>query len=129
MVPPGSQIGPISEAQRASLLQKSPLAGRYDETVDRESAYEKLAARGENESLVGKTSNVASGGGAIAGSSDDGILGGLLNMGKEALFGRTGPRGGQYDGLVQSVVKSEARRIGRNLLRGALGSLIGGRRR
>ena len=52
-----------------------------------------------------------------------------MTMSKEALFGRTGPRGGQYDGIVQNVVKGEARRIARNLVRGALGSLIGGRRR
>ena len=52
-----------------------------------------------------------------------------LKWGKEALFGRTGPRGGQYDGLVQNVVKGEMRRMGRELVRGALGSLLGGRRR
>ena len=48
---------------------------------------------------------------------------------KEALFGRTGSRGGQYDGLVQNVVKGEIRRMGRSLLRGALGSLLGGSKR
>ena len=52
-----------------------------------------------------------------------------LKWGKEALFGRTGPRGGQSDGLVQNVVKGEMRRMGRELVRGALGSLLGGRRR
>ena len=42
---------------------------------------------------------------------------------------RTGARGGQYDGIVQNVVKGEMRRMGRELIRGALGSLIGGKRR
>ena len=51
------------------------------------------------------------------------------NVVKEALFGRTGPRGGQYDGIVQNVVKGEMRRMGRELVRGALGSLLGGKRR
>ena len=58
-----------------------------------------------------------------------GLVGDLMTMGKEALFGRTGPRGGQYDGMVQTVVKGEMRRMGREFLRGALGSLLGGRKR
>jgi len=57
------------------------------------------------------------------------MFGDIGTMVKEALFGRTGPRGGQYDGLVQDIVKGEARRMGRELLRGVLGSLIGGKRR
>ena len=57
------------------------------------------------------------------------MFGDLMTLGKEALFGRTGPRGGQYDGLVQNVVKGEMRRMGRELLRGTLGSLLGGIRR
>jgi hypothetical protein len=51
----------------------------------------------------------------------------------EILFGRTGPRGGQYDGLVQTVGKSLARtigsQVGREIVRGVLGSILGGRRR
>ena len=45
------------------------------------------------------------------------------------MFGRTVPRGGQYDGLVQNVVKGEMRRMGRELVRGVLGGLIGGKKR
>ena len=48
----------------------------------------------------------------------------------DILFGRTGPRGGKHDGLVQSAAKSAARSvgsgIGRAILRGALGSILGG---
>ncbi|MFT4195807.1 MAG: ATP-binding protein, partial [Ottowia sp.] len=58
-----------------------------------------------------------------------GLLGSAGAALKEALFGRTGPRGGQYDGIVQNVVKGEMRRMGRELVRGALGSLLGGKRR
>src|SRR5437867_2123223 len=45
IVPPASQLGPISEAERAELLRSSPLAGKYDTAIDRESAYEKLKGR------------------------------------------------------------------------------------
>ena len=125
VIPPGSQIGPISDEQRKALISGSLVAGTYDQTVDRESAYELLAARGGHDALPGG----AAAGKPGAPAEEGGLLGDLMTMGKEALFGRTGPRGGQYDGIVQNVVKGEARRIARNLVRGALGSLIGGRRR
>jgi DNA helicase HerA-like ATPase len=45
--PPSSRLGPITESERAKIMQSSPLAGRYDETVDRDSAHELLQARAE----------------------------------------------------------------------------------
>src|SRR4051812_16308439 len=45
VIPPGSQIGPITPEQRKALLANSIVAGVYDTTVDRESAYEKLKGR------------------------------------------------------------------------------------
>jgi len=128
VLPPGSQIGPITDAQRADLIKNSLVAGTYEQMVDRESAYEKLAQRG----AAGTPGGAAQAGGApgaAAPAEGGGLLGDVLNWGKEALVGRTGPRGGQYDGMVQTVVKGEMRRMGRELLRGALGSLLGGRKR
>ena len=125
VIPPGSQIGPITDAQRAELNKNSLIAGTYEQTVDRESAYEMLAQRGA------RAAPGAGGAGAAGGAAAEGggLMDEALKWGKEALFGRTGPRGGQYDGLVQNVVKGEMRRMGRELVRGALGSLLGGRRR
>ena len=45
VLPPGSQIGPITPAQRQALIKGSLVAGRYEKTEDRESAYEKLKGR------------------------------------------------------------------------------------
>src|SRR5437667_2480164 len=45
VIPPGSQIGPITPAQRQALIAGSLVAGVYEKTVDRESAYEKLKGR------------------------------------------------------------------------------------
>src|SRR5581483_7281270 len=45
IVPPGCRIGPITKEERAAVMRASPVAGTYDKTVDRESAYEKLIAR------------------------------------------------------------------------------------
>ncbi|MEZ5606956.1 MAG: helicase HerA-like domain-containing protein [Burkholderiaceae bacterium] len=125
VIPPGSRIGPISEAERKALIAGSLVAGTYEQAVDRESAYEKLAQRAGGAGTTGG----ANGGAPAAGADGGGLLGSVGTVVKEALFGRTGPRGGQYDGLVQNIIKGEARRMGRELLRGALGSLLGGKRR
>src|SRR5258708_14042407 len=45
IVPPASQLGPITDAERAELMRRSAVAGKYDTPVDRESAYEKLTQR------------------------------------------------------------------------------------
>ncbi len=45
VAPPQSRIGPLSEAERQAIIAASPLAGRYDRPIDRESAYEILLAR------------------------------------------------------------------------------------
>jgi hypothetical protein len=45
--PPDSQMGPITDAERAAMLAASPLKGVYDEPVDRESAYELLQQQAE----------------------------------------------------------------------------------
>lgn len=116
VVPPGSLIGPISEAQRQALLQQSLVAGVYEQAVDRESAYEVLAKRAQDTMEQ-----------AEATAKTDSGVGGMVN---DFLFGSTGPRGGKKDGLVQSVLKStvrtQANRMGRELLRGVLGGLFGG---
>lgn len=45
VAPPRGRIGPASEAERAAAIKASPLAGKYERTVDRESAYEVLTGR------------------------------------------------------------------------------------
>src|SRR6185312_11506450 len=45
VLPPASRIGSITAEERGAVLAKSPVRGLYDKTVDRESAYEKLASR------------------------------------------------------------------------------------
>ncbi len=127
VIPPGSQIGPITPEQRQQLIAGSLVAGVYEKAVDRESAFEILQARAANPKGDGAT---AGSGGAVQAGSPGG--GGAADMAKEILFGRTGPRGGQYDGLVQTMAKSAVRTVGTNLgkqiLRGVLGGLFGGKR-
>ena len=124
--PPGSQLGPITPAQRQALLANSLVAGVYEKTVDRESAYEKLKGRTETTKAQAPTGTAADNSKAEGGG---GLLGGL----SDAIFGSTGPRGGVRDGLAQSMAKSAVRSIGsavgREIIRGVLGSILGGKRR
>lgn len=45
--PPSSRLGPATEAERQAEMKSSPVAGLYDEVIDRESAYEILLKREE----------------------------------------------------------------------------------
>lgn len=135
VLPPGSQLGPITPEQRKALLQGSLVAGVYEKVVDRESAYEMFrkhaGATDEADASPAdapRTPRIPGAAGKKA-EAESGGIGGMLN---EALFGRTGPRGGQYDGIVQTMAKTAARSvasgIGRQIVRGVLGSLLGGKR-
>ena len=124
VLPPGSQIGPISDTQRRALLAGSLVAGTYDQSIDRESAYEKLRGRAD-----AATNNAATPQAGSDTQGDGGLIGGL----NDVLFGSTGPRGGKKDGLVQTMAKSAVRTmgtsLGKEILRGVLGGIFGGRKR
>ena len=126
VLPPGSRLGPITPEQRQMLLNNSLVAGVYEKTVDRESAYEKIKGRTE-QAAAGAAR--APNGGAAGQNESGGMLGGLNDI----LFGTTGPRGGKHDGLAQSMAKSAVRTmgsaVGREIIRGVLGSIFGGKRR
>jgi hypothetical protein len=126
IVPPASRIGPITAAERAAVRARTKtLYGHYEQTIDRESAYEKLKARTTGTDGAGGASGVG-GADPAAPSAGSTVTDALSNI----LFGTTGPRGGKHDGLVQSAAKSAARSVGsgfgRAILRGALGSILGG---
>jgi DNA helicase HerA-like ATPase len=120
VMPPASQLGPITPEQRQALLKNSLVAGVYEAAQDRESAYEKL-----------KGAPAANGAPVPAGSADatSDSRSGLMNSVSDFIFGSTGPRGGQHDGVAQMVVKSAVRTmgsaIGREIVRGVLGGLLG----
>jgi DNA helicase HerA-like ATPase len=121
IVPPGSQLGPLSDAERKSAIAASPVAGHYEKAVDRESAYEKLKAR---------TEQVAQ----EAAAQQPPAQPRESSVASDILFGKTGPRGGrQSQGLIEAMAKSAVRtvgsQVGREIVRGILGSLLGGKRR
>lgn len=125
VLPPGSQLGPITSEQRQALLQTSLVAGIYEKTLDRESAYEMIKGRAPamDEAAVQQAQNQIKGA-----TSEEG--GGLMAGVSDMLFGSSGPRGGRHDGVAQLVMKSAVRTvgsaIGREIVRGVLGGLLGG---
>ena len=121
VIAPCSRMGPVTEDERNGLINHSPVYGKYEDDVDRESAYEMLQ-KGFQASIEQQNNTPAKGKEVAV---DDGILGGL----KDILFGTTGPRGGKKDGVVQTMAKSAARQVTNQIVRGMLGSLLGGRRR
>lgn len=106
IAPPQSRIGPLSEAERAALIAASPLQGRYDKPIDRESAYEILMAR---------KGQVPSAQQAPAEES-------LADKAGEFLQSAAGQ-------AIKSAVRQAANQFGRQLVRGLMGSLLGGSKR
>ena len=119
VIPPGSQIGPITDEQRKQLMKTSLVAGTYEKEIDRESAYEILKKRlpedqenpAENASQKSKEPQKNE-----------------SNFFKNLIFGSKGPRGGHREGLIETAAKSAVRSItsgsGKKILRGVLGNLL-----
>jgi DNA helicase HerA-like ATPase len=118
IVPPASRIGPLDADERKALMQASVLAGHYEKSVDRESAYELLRGRVE----AAAPAQPARSGAAETGEK---LLGGLTDVFTS--------RHGRGDSILQTVAKSAVRsiasQVGREIARGVLGSLLGGSRR
>ncbi len=98
--PPESQIGPATAQQRSALEADSPLRGRYQTALDRESAYEQLQARASRPAAP--------------------------EAGKPAASSRkrSSRRQSPIEAMLSSAARSIGRRIGDRLVRGLLGSLL-----
>ncbi len=113
--PPEGQIGPIGDAERKVLLQRSPVGTAYEQNIDRESAYELLKkkaaeaaaqesaerAQQEAEKAQQKTARRSSRGGSRRQSTTE--------------------------ALVKSAARSIGSQLGRQIIRGVLGSFFGRR--
>lgn len=109
--PPGSRIGPLEAGERQDLLAASPLARHYREFIDRESAHEELRRRAD--ALMARETEAAA-----------------AEREAQAMARRSG--GSQGQGMVEVMMKSAMRaagsQLGRQILRGLMGALLGGKR-
>ncbi|MCC6302236.1 MAG: DUF853 family protein [Gammaproteobacteria bacterium] len=110
--PPESRIGPLTDAERAERLARSPLKGRYEQELDRVSAYESLKQRADVEAQQA----------AVERAQRD-----------QPVLART-PRGTgrtrqtPVEAMAQSAARAIGSSIGRQIVRGVLGSLLGKKR-
>ena len=102
--PPHSQIGPITPEERQAILNRSPMHSFYSRTFDRESAFEILKKRADQQARQAETA--------------------------PPVPERKPQRQQQtvLDAFVKSTARTMGSQIGRQLIRGILGSIFGGRR-
>jgi len=118
IIPPEAQIGPISADERKQIISCSVLAGHYEALVDRESAYEIIKGRTaakQAEAVPAKNQEA----GSSSGLGD--MLGGLFG-------GGTSRRQGVGEAMIKSAVRTIGSEVGRQIIRGVLGSIMGGRK-
>jgi DNA helicase HerA-like ATPase len=108
MLPPSSQIGPVTPDIRKQIIQSSAIYGRYEKAIDRESAYEKLQ---------GRTANLAasSASGAAAQKADQSS--GARKSGK--------PEPTALDTVIKAANSPIGRQIERGIVRGVMGVIFG----
>lgn len=117
IAPPRCRMGPISAEERAVMLSRSPVGGKYNTAVNRESAHEILAQRAEAAAKAAETEAVP----ATPEASDSNPL-------SDVLWGK-GRRQGVVEAMAKSAARSVGSQLGRQILRGLLGGILGGSRR
>lgn len=110
ILPPRSQIGVIGDDERRAVLNLSPLKSIYEQSIDRDSAFELLQARAANRQPTPSESAPAS----------QGVL-------QDMLFG-TGRRQGAVEAMTKSAFRSVGSSIGRAIVRGIMGAITGSSR-
>jgi DNA helicase HerA-like ATPase len=110
--PPCSRIGPATPEERREVMGRSPLAGRYEQTIDRESAYEVLQRRAQQ---------------AVEAATEQGGQPHSEHARRVGSGTGSRPRPSTRQGPIEAMITSAARslgtQLGRQLLRGVLGSL------
>ncbi|HEY8595592.1 MAG TPA: helicase HerA-like domain-containing protein [Devosiaceae bacterium] len=130
MRPPSSRLGPISDAERKALMADSPVAGLYDQTVDRDSAFEVLGRKTEQRQAderrqreieaEAKADSVPQ---SRTGYRDAYRDDRPARRTSTRTTRRTSSRETVTEAAIKSLARSAARQIGNSLVRGILGSL------
>ncbi len=113
--PPESRIGPLTDDERKEQLARSPYKGRYDEVVDRESAYEMLKKKAEEMAAAQAK--------AEAEATKE-----KQAQKEEKASARRSTRQSPMEAMVKSAARSIGSQLGRQILRGVLGSIFGGKK-
>jgi uncharacterized protein len=127
VAPPRSRMGPLTAEERRAVMQRSPVAGRYEALVDRESAYEILERRTAEADAKAAEDDAAAARAQEWSAQTPGGAGGATTRPRAAPRRRAATQS-MTEKAVQSAVRSAGsavgREVGRQLLRGLLGSLL-----
>ena len=99
--PPSSRLGPATAAERKAIIEASRFSGRYDQRLDRHSAYEMLKERAATRAVEAPPE-------------------------KKKTASRSSNREGVIEAMMKSIVRSLGSSLGRELSRGVLGSILKG---
>jgi DNA helicase HerA-like ATPase len=135
IAPPSSRVGPITPEERKGIVEASALRGRYDTTIDRESAFEVLRDRASGRmskagapaspaKIPAEESAGATGGGILG--QIGGMLGGVLGGAAQPATGRGRQRMSTGELVMRSAVQSAARSVGTQITRAVLRGILGG---
>ncbi|QIK81594.1 DUF853 family protein [Lysobacter sp. HDW10] len=122
VVPPGCRLGAITDAERMQVRAASPVGGKYDQPIDRESAAELLLKKAQAATEAANAPPAKPIESAEAESE-----GGIGQVVKDALFG-TKRRQGMIETMAKQTARTMGSQVGRQILRGVLGGMFGGRR-
>lgn len=115
MAPPRSRIGPVTEAERGEIISRSPLVGRYDNMIDRDSAYEMLVRR---EDELRRSRELA---------AEEEQLRRQLERAVNKPQRRSSSRQSSGEAFLKSLARTAGTQIGRTIVRGILGAISGKR--
>jgi DNA helicase HerA-like ATPase len=124
VLPPMSRIGPITPAERQALIQGSLIYGHYENTVDRESAYEMLKGRAAKAAAEAEARAQAQTRAPYEYPPPQGRS--PYPQAPRRPVGR--PRDTLIEAMAKSAARSVGSTLGRQILRGVLGSILGGKR-
>ena len=102
--PPQSRLGPVTAAERLAITQQSPLYGRYDQLIDRESAYEMLKAKTNSKPAMEEPT--------------------LRPAPSRSAPATRNTKTDLFETLIKTVLRSAGSTLGRSIVRGLLGSIL-----
>ncbi len=123
--PPSSQLGPIAPDLRRELMGASEMAGKYERTVDRLSAYEMLSAKTRAVAATAQEDSQPEGREFTAARRYDG---GRSGTGGRRIEGKNSPKTPSSQSLGEAMQKAVIKELsgttGRRIVRGILGTLF-----
>ena len=124
--PPRSRMGAITPEERAAVRSRSPVSGKYDTAVNRESAFEMLNQRATEKTAAANQANGDAPNGKAAKPAAKATEEPQSKL-SEFLWG-TKRRQGAVEVAAKSATRTVANGLGRQILRGVLGGIFGGKR-